>query len=417
MDLVALGLNHRSAPLAIRERFAFEADKLEGALHDLVGESLAQEAAIVSTCNRTEIYCATPDAVAVSRWLARYRDVEFEGVRPYFYQMPGARAVDHAFRVASGLESMVLGEPQILGQIKQAVKAAEHAGTLGTLLHKLFQRSFTVAKEVRSRTDIGASSVSLAAAAVRIAERIFTSVSEQSVLFVGAGEMIELCATHFCSRSPRRVSFANRTVERAYDLANRFSGESLSLAELADVLAMSDIVITCTASPLPIIGKGMIERALKARRHRPILVVDLAVPRDVEPEVGELDDVFLYTVDDLGKIVKEGLDLRQSALKEAESIVARGVEEFMEWLSAREAVPAIRAFRTQAEDIRQKELERALKALARGEDPTVVLDSMSLALTNKFLHGPTHALQGAKGEARDQLIGLLSRSFFGTRTP
>lgn len=416
MDLVALGLNHRSAPLAIREQFAFEADKLDVALHDLLREELAQEAAIVSTCNRTEIYCSTPDPVAVSHWLARYRNVDFEGVRPFFYHLPGAKAVDHAFRVASGLESMVIGEPQILGQMKQAVRAAEHAGTMGTLLHKLFQRSFTIAKEVRTQTDIGASSVSMAAAAVRIAERIFQSVSDQAVLFVGAGEMIELCATHFCARSPRRAYFANRTVERAHELALRFSGEALALAELPEALPISDIVVSCTGSALPIIGKGMVERALKSRRHRPILIVDLAVPRDVEPEAGRLDDVFLYTVDDLGRIVKEGLDLRQSAFKEAESIVARGVTEFMDWLAAREVVPAIRAFREQAEDVRRKELERALKALARGEDANAVLDAMSHALTNKFLHGPTHALQGAKGEAREQLATLLSRSFFGMRT-
>lgn len=415
MDLVALGLNHRSAPLAIREQFAFEADKVEIALHDLVGGELAREAAIVSTCNRTEIYCATPDPSEVTRWLARYRNVDFDGVRPFIYQLPGEQAVDHAFRVASGLESMVLGEPQILGQMKQAVRAAEHAGTLGTLLHKLFQRTFTVAKEVRSQTDIGTSSVSMAAAGVRIAERIFGSVNQQSVLFVGAGEMIDLCATHFCARTPRRAFFANRTVERAHQLASRFSGESLGLEELPVALAQSDIVVTCTASTLPLIGKGMVERALKARRHRPILIVDLAVPRDVEPEVARLDDVFLYTVDDLGKIVKEGLDSRRSALREAESIVARGVAEFMEWVAAREAVPAIRALRDQAEDLRKKELEKALKSLARGDDAGAVLDALSHALTNKFLHGPTQALQGAQGETRDQLIGLISRCFIGSR--
>lgn len=415
MELVTLGVNHQSAPLAIRERVAFGVDSLQPALQDLVEHYPVREAAIVSTCNRTEVYCATADASGVAAWLAQFHKLDESSLRPYLYELPRERAVAHAFRVASGLESMVIGEAQILGQIKQAVRTAEQAGTLGTVLHKLFQRTFSVAKEVRSRTDIGASSVSMAAAAVKMAERIFPSISEQSILFVGAGEMIELCAAHFCSRSPRRVVFANRTVERGYEIAGKFSGEVIGLHEIAEVIPQHDIVVSCTASPLPLIGKGMIERALKVRRHRPMLVVDLAVPRDVEPEVGRLNDVFLYTVDDLGKIVKEGLDLRQAAVSEAESIITRGVTEFMEWLVSREAVPAIRAFREQAEELRKHELERAMRALARGEDPSKALESLSHGLTNKFLHGPTHALHGAQGVERDRLIGLLSRFYFGDR--
>ena len=415
MELVALGINHHTAPLSLREQVAFSADRLPTALADLVEHTPVREAAIVSTCNRTEVYCATSDAAQIGQWLASINQIDPAKLEPHLYTLPRDKAVAHAFRVASGLESMVLGEPQILGQLKQAVRTAEHAGTLGTVLHKLFQRSFSIAKEVRSHTDIGANSVSMAAAAVRVAERIFPSVSEQSILFIGAGEMIELCAAHFCARTPRRAVFANRTLDRAYALAQKFSGEAIVLQEIAEVIAQHDIVVSCTASPLPLIGKGLMERALRARRHRPVLIVDLAVPRDVEQEVGRLGDVFLYTVDDLGKIVKEGLDLRQAAVTEAETIVTRGVKDFMRWLSARDGVPTIRAFRSQAETLRKQELDKALRALARGDDPAMVVEALSLGLTNKFLHGPTHALHDADGDERERLAGMLSRLYFAER--
>ena len=300
MQLIAFGVNHQTAPLAIREQVAFPAEHLGPALRNLVEHNPVREAAIISTCNRTEVYCSTADPLHVKQWLAQYHSLATDRLDPFLYELPSEQAVSHAFRVASGLDSMVLGEAQILGQMKQAVREAKEAGTLGTVLHKLFQHTFSVAKEVRTRTDIGASSVSLAAAAVRIAERIYPDIADQSLLFIGAGEMIELCATHFCARNPRSVTFANRTTERAADLADRFSARSVALSELPQLVALHDIIVTCTASPLPIVGKGLIERALKLRRHRPILIVDLAVPRDVELEVGGLGDVFLYTVDDLG---------------------------------------------------------------------------------------------------------------------
>ncbi|MCW5624007.1 MAG: glutamyl-tRNA reductase [Burkholderiales bacterium] len=411
MQLLALGLNHQTAPLAIREQLAFPADHLRPALRALAGLGPVREAAIISTCNRTEVYCAASDPGAVAGWLAGHHRLPADRIQPYLYELPRERAVSHAFRVASGLDSMVLGEAQILGQMKQAVREAEEAGTLGTVLHQLFQRTFSVAKEVRTRTEIGASSVSMAAAAVRVAERIFPDVAGQAVLFVGAGEMIELCAAHFCARSPRQVTFANRTVERGREVAERFGARSISLNELPDHLAGHDIVISCTASPLPILGKGMLERALKVRRHRPMLVVDLAVPRDVEPEAAALDDVFLYTVDDLGRIVQEGRDNRQAAVSEAEAIIDRGVVDFMHWLGTREVVPTIRALRDQAERTRRHELERAAKALARGDDPQAVLEALSQGLTNKFLHAPTHALHAAEDAERDQLVTLLGRLY------
>jgi glutamyl-tRNA reductase len=411
MELVAFGVNHQTAPLALREQVAFPAERLEPALHSLRGLEGVHEAAIISTCNRTELYCATAAPRPVVDWLAAYHALSVPRLEPYLYQLPRERAVSHVFRVASGLDSMVLGEAQILGQMKQAVRTAEHAGTLGTVLHKLFQRTFSVAKEVRTRTDIGASSVSLAAAAVRVAERIFPSIHGQSVLFIGAGEMIELCARHFHARGPRHVAFANRTTERAAALAEQFGAESLPLADVPAMLARHDIVVSCTASPLPIIGKGMVERALKARRRRPMVLVDLAVPRDVEPEVAGLGDVFLYTVDDLGRIVREGLESRSAAVDEAESIISGGVAEFMRWLESREMVPAIRALRDQAERMRRHEMDRALKSLARGDDPKAVLESLSQGLTNKLMHAPTQALHGAEAGERDRLQGLISRLF------
>ncbi len=411
MQLFAFGVNHNTAPLAVREQVTFHAANLEEALRDLVNREPVREAAIISTCNRTEVYCSTPEPDRAIDWLARFHNLKSQSLEPFLYTLPRERAVAHAFRVASGLESMVLGEPQILGQMKDAVKSAEHAGTLGTVLHKLFQSTFSVAKEVRTRTEIGANSVSMAAAAVKVAERIYPRIGEQKVLFIGAGEMIELCAAHFAAKQPRHMTFANRTLERGEELAARFRGQAITLNDMSEQLAMHDIVVSCTASQLPILGKGLIERAIKARRHRPMLMIDLAVPRDVEAEVAELDDVFLYSVDDLGKIVQEGLDTRQAAVAQAEAIINAGVHDFMHWFETREMVPTIRALRDQAERMRRHELERAAKLLAKGEDPQKVLEQLSHALTNKFLHAPTHALNSAEAGERDSLVAALARLY------
>jgi len=306
---------------------------------------------------------------------------------------------------------MVLGEPQILGQMKLAVRQAEQAGTLGFLLHKLFQRTFSVAKDVRTQTEIGANLVSMAAAAVRLAERIFPSIAEQKILFIGAGEMIELNAVHFAARSPQLITVANRTLERAQTLARRINGHAITLTDLPEQLARHDIIVTCTASQLPILGKGMVERALKQRKHRPLFIVDLAVPRDVEAEVAELDDVFLYTLDDIAEVVKDGLDARQGAVKEAEVIIESGVSDFVHWMESREVVPTIRALRDQAERNRRHELVKAVRLLARGEDPEKVLDMMSNSLTNKFLHAPTHALNQVNGEEREHFLEVIHRLY------
>jgi glutamyl-tRNA reductase len=411
MTLFAFGINHHTAPLSVREQVVFHAEKLAQALRELVDRRPVQEAAIISTCNRTEVYCATTHPGEVVDWLTGYHHFRRGQLDPYIYQLPQERAVKHAFRVASGLDSMVLGEPQILGQFKDAVRTAQSAGTLGWLLNKLFQRTFSVAKAVRSETEIGANVVSMASAAVLLAERIYPSISEQSILFVGAGEMVELAAGHFAAHHPRRITFANRTPERAQQLADRFLGQVISLNDLASQLAVYDIVVSCTASPLPIIGKGLLESALRVRKHRPMLMFDLAVPRDIESEVAKLDDVFLYTVDDLGKIARAGMDSRQNAVTQAEVIVENEVSDFMHWLENRDLVPMIRGLRDAAERSRRHELDRALRRLQHGEDPKAVIESLSRALTNKLLHAPTHALNHAGRDEREALAATLARLY------
>ena len=410
MAIYSIGINHRTAPLALRERVAFHNEELRRALTDLSSSGRVHEAAILSTCNRTEIYCQADSPLATTQWLAQYRHLPHHELEPYFYQHPDREAVRHAFRVASGLDSMVLGEPQILGQMKDAVRIAREAGTLGVTLNKLFQHTFAVAKDVRSTTAIGSNVVSMAAAAVRLAERIFERIANQRVLFIGAGEMIELCAAHFAAQKPKQIVIANRTIDRGRKLADRFGATAIRLEDVGERLAEFDIVVSCTASQLPIIGLGLVERAIRARRHRPIFMVDLAVPRDVEVDVGELDDVFLYTVDDLAQVVESGLESRQSAVVDAEAIVAARVDSFLLWLQTRDTVPVIRSLRDAAERTRRHEMEHALKLLAKGESPESVLDQLSHRLTNKFLHSPTQALNQAEGD-RSELQALATRLF------
>jgi glutamyl-tRNA reductase len=306
---------------------------------------------------------------------------------------------------------MVLGEPQILGQMKQAVRHAEAAGTLGLVLNRLFQRTFAVAKDVRTQTDIGSASISMAAASVKLAERIFPSISGQRVLFIGAGEMIELTATHFASRKPKAVTIANRTLERGRELAQRFGAEAITLTDMPERLHEFDIIVTCTASTLPILGKGLLERVVKARRHAPVFIVDLAVPRDVEPEAVELDDVFLYTVDDLSNIVKGNLQIRREAIVQAEQMIAAQSESFLRWLEGRSVVPTITALHGHHDDLRVAELDRALKALRNGHAPEQVLEQLARGLTNKFLHAPTQALNTAGDAERAELVALFERIY------
>ena len=411
MSLVAFGLNHHTAPLAIREQLAFPAEGVNCALQDLVNSHIAHEAAILSTCNRTEIYCNTGDLDAALDWTARYHHITVEALKPYLYVYDAEATARHAFRVASGLDSMVLGETQILGQLKDAVRAAEQAGSLGTLLNQLFQRTFAVAKTVRNQTAIGRHSVSMAAAAVKLAEHIFPSIRELNVLFVGAGDMIELVATHFAAQRPQTLCIANRTLARASCLAQRFGGEALLLSDLHDQLARFDVVITSTASSLPIIGKGMVEGALKTRRRRPIFMLDLAVPRDIEAEIAELNDVFLYTLDDIAKVVDSGHEARQLAAEAAEAIIHDKTREFITWLKQRDIVPCIRAVRDHADRARRHALVLASKQLARGEDPQRVLETLSQQLTNKLIHPPIAALSQAQGDERMEWVSLISHIY------
>jgi glutamyl-tRNA reductase len=422
MSVFALGLNHTTAPLDLRGRFAFTPEQLAPTLLAF-RERLQRvsEVAIVSTCNRTELYVgANPGLVSPAvDWLAGVGGVPGHLLREHAYVLEGGDAARHAFRVASGLDSMVLGEPQILGQLKQAVREAETAGTLGGTLHQMFQRSFAVAKEVRSSTEIGAHSISMAAATVRLASQLFEDLRESTVLFVGAGEMIELVATHFAARNPRKLAVANRTLERGERLAGHLKAEAMRLADLPARIGEFDIVVSCTASTLPIIGLGAVERALKLRRHRPMFMVDLAVPRDIEPEVARLSDVYLYTVDDLSTLVQSAGEKRQAAVEQAEAIIETGVQSFVHWLDQRGSVPLIQALHTQADDWRATEIARARKMLAKGEDVEAVLEALSRGLTQKMLHGALAELHAADGEQRTQLAQTVSRLFLrqSTRLP
>jgi glutamyl-tRNA reductase len=413
MHLFNFGINHRTAPVELREQTAFAPDKLVTALADITDAGGAREATILSTCNRTEIYCSHEQANENSliNWFCDYHRLAPNEIEPYLYRHPGDEAVRHAFRVASGLDSMVLGEPQILGQMKEAFATAHKTGVTGKLLNQLFQHTFSVAKQVRTDTQIGASAVSVAYAAVKLAKQIFSDLSQKTVLLIGAGETIELTAQHLSQQQVGHIIVSNRTIERAQKLAELVDGEAITLAELPTRLYEADIVIASTASQLPILGKGAVEQALKKRRHRPIFMVDLAVPRDIEAEVGELSDVFLYTVDDLQNVVEENLESRREAAGEAEKIIDLQVSQFVNWLKSLDAVPMIRALRESADVLRQSELDKAHRLLASGENPEIVIETLARSLTNKITHSPTAALTKAGLDADKAVIEAAKRLF------
>lgn len=407
MQLLCLGLNHTTAPLSVRERVAFGAEEIESAIA-LIKERLAAadhggltEAMILSTCNRTEFYCAVSDpeiaAEELSKLIEEMKSVGASQFEPHTYRYVQSEAARHIYRVVSGIDSMVLGETQIVGQFKKAVQMAREAKGLGLMLNHLFQDAFTVAKEVRSTTAIGSSSVSLAAAAVRLSMRLFGRLSSSNILFVGAGEMIELCAAHFCAQSPKSITVANRSIDRGQNLAARYNGRAIRLQDLPEQIADYDIIVSCTASALPIIGLGMIERAIKERRHRPMCIVDLAVPRDVEVEVARLDDVYVYSMDELGAVVQSGRESRQAAVIEAESIITMRVQSFEAWLAMRAAVPAISRIRSRAERMRLDLAHVAAHQIEKGADVTKVLDQLTRTLTHKLIHDPTVLLRDAEG--------------------
>jgi len=414
MTLLTVGVNHKNAPVALREQVAFGADILPTALTDLRENAGVEEAVILSTCNRTELYCSIAGRHAddpVVRWLGKYHHVKDQDLRPCLYVYPDESAVRHTLRVASGLDSMVLGEPQILGQMKAAYSAAMRAGTTGKLLSRLFQHAFSVAKQVRTDTAIGHSPVSVAFAAVRLAQQIFGSLEEKTALLIGAGETIELAARHLHENGLGRMIVANRTVERAHLLASQFDGYAIALGELHAHLAEADIVISSTASPLPVLGKGIVERAIAARKHRPMFMVDIAVPRDIEPEVSDLDDIYLYTVDDLEEVIQENMRSRQQAAMQAEEIIDSQVGRFIDWLHSLEAVETICTLRENAEHERDILIEHVRRQLAAGADPDMLLEELGRRLTNKLIHAPTVRLNEAGIEDRGDLL-LAARELF-----
>lgn len=406
MALLAVGLNHNSAPLPIRERVAFARDQLPEVLRDLTTTSRINEAAILSTCNRTEMVCCADEinSEKVIRWFSDYHRLAPGDIQPYLYTHPDQGAVRHLLRVASGLDSMILGEPQILGQIKDAYLAAREAGTVGKHLNKLFEYTFSVAKQIRTDTAIGASPVSVAFAAVSLSKQIFSDLGEHTALLIGAGDTIELAARHLRENGIGRLIIANRTLSRAEALVTEVNGLAITLAEVPAHLVSADIVISSTASQLPILGKGAVESAIKARKHRPMLMIDIAVPRDIEPEAGNLRDVYLYTVDDMKEIIDEGLKSRQQAALQAEEIIDSQTLRFMGWLRSLDSVSAICTYRDEIESIREQEIDKALRMLRRGEDPEAVLNLVTRALANKLAHAPTSRMRQASFEGRSDLL-------------
>lgn len=413
MTLLAVGINYNTAPVSIRERLAFPADILETSLQDLWRLNGISEAAILSTCNRTEFYCESPieNKQILIDWVADNRNIKSADFVPYLYTHQDSQLIRHMFRVACGLDSMVLGEPQILGQMKTAYQAASEAGTLGKYLGKLFQYTFSAAKKVRTDTAIGSSPVSIAFAAVQLAQQIFDKLSEQTAILIGAGETIELTARHLSQHGIGRIIIANRTFDKAHALASRFNGYAISLTELPTHLAEADIVVSSTASQLPILGKGSVESAIKKRKHKPMFMVDLAVPRDIEAEVEQLKDVYLYTVDDLQNTIDQNMDNRRRAALQAEEIIDTEVEHFLSWLRAQGAQNTIRDYRVQAESIRDEALTKTLKMLNNGLSAEEALNRLAHSLTNKLIHTPSTQIREAGANERHDLIAAAREIF------
>ncbi len=413
MALIALGLNHLCAPVALRERAAFTADATASALTDLVAQPGVREAVILSTCNRTELYCNV-DAGAESsprNWLHHHQQLHGTNIEEFLYRHHEADAVRHLFRVATGLESMVLGEPQILGQVKDAYTFARVAHTLDAPLERLFQNTFSVAKRVRSGTRIGANTVSVAFTAVRLAERVFTDLADACVLLIGAGETIELAARHLTEAKVRRLIVANRTLDNAQALASRFGGYAITLNDLDKHLAEADIVISSTASRDPVLSKAIVSKAIEARRRRPMFLVDIAVPRDIEADVAKLPDVFLYTIDDLREVIDENLRSRQQAAQEAEAMIELSVEHFMGWWGSLELNNPIASVRGAAEANRDEVLAKARGMLLRGKSPEEALEFLAYTLTNKLLHAPSANLRAAALRGDSELLQAAERLF------
>lgn len=413
MPLVTLGLNHTTAPVAIRERLTFGPDIIVAALVNLTALDDISEAIILSTCNRTELYCnsSASDNSPLVQWLCDFHGLQIEDVNPYVYLHENNSAIDHLLKVASGLDSLVLGEPQILGQVKTAWQTASDAGTVGKILGRLFQHSFNTAKQVRTDTAIGDSPVSVAFAAVTLSRQIFSDLSNQTALLIGAGETIELAARHLKQQGVPRIVVANRTLAKAHTLADQFDGYAISLSDIPKHIAEADIVISSTASPIPIVGKGTVETALKQRKHRPMFIVDIAVPRDIEAEVADLDDVYLYTVDDLDAVIQENLQSRQEAAEQAKEIIALQIEEFNIWLRSLDAINLIQDFRERGEQHRDVCLAKAKQQLKQGKSAEEVIEFLACTLTNKLLHTPSTQMRQASSAGQKDLLQAANTLF------
>ncbi len=411
MALIACGINYKTAALALREQLAITPEKLPDTLNNLIQHDQIQEAAILSTCNRTEIYCEAKNNIILLDWLSEYHQIPANELQQHYYQYHDHAAFKHALRVASGLDSMILGEPEILGQMKNAVAHAEQIGTLGTCLRQIFSAIFSASKQVRTETAIGASPLSIATTAITLAKRIFADLKQCKVLCLGAGDTIELVAQHLVDQPIAHLFIANRTLSRAAQLADKFSATPLQLNELADYLYHADIVIAATLSSLPILGKGMVERALKMRKRKPILMIDLGVPRDIETEISQLEDIYLYTLDDLQQFIKENKDKRNRAAAHAENIIDLQTAQFMRVQRMRTATPTIRAYRDKMQNMRDKELVKALQRLENGENPHQILQEFSQSLVNKFLHQPSVQLRHAASQGQSDILATARQLF------
>lgn len=413
MALIAVGLNHLTAPLALRERAAFAPEQAGEALRELCHGGPVEAAALVSTCNRTELYlsAAPGSAEPVQDWWMRQRSLERRQLDAALYRHVDADAVRHLFRVATGLDSMVLGEPQILGQLKDAHRLARDAQTLSPMLDRLFQRSFAVAKQVRSETALGENPVSIAYAAVRLLQRVFDQLPKRRVLLVGAGETIELVARHLQSRGVQELLVVNRTLERASQLAQRLGARAAELAGLERLLVEADVVFVATHASTPLVTLAQVQRAFRERRHRPLFMADLSVPRNIEASVGELPDVYLYALDDLAQVVEEGQDRRRDAALLAETLVSDQVSDFMSWWRTQGSVEAVRRLRGHGERLQAEHLRKAQQQLRAGADAESVLQQLAHGLTNKLLHGPTVMLREAAEQEDQDLLGLLGRLY------
>jgi glutamyl-tRNA reductase len=418
MTLLAFGINHNTAPLALRERVAFAPENLHSAMQEACAHAGLSEVAILSTCNRTEIYAASEsDVLAIQQWLVAHTAIDAADLDKSYYCYQDQEAVRHMMKVAGGLDSLVLGEPQILGQMKSAFAVAKEAGTLGAELHGIFQQVFNIAKRVRTETAIGENPVSVAYAAVSLAQQIFSNLKDDTALLIGAGETIELVARHLAEQGIKHIIVANRTLDRAQRLAREFNGEAILLADIPEQLQRADIVISSTASQLPLLGKGAVESALKKRKHKPIFMLDIAVPRDIEEQVGELDDVYLYTVDDLHAVIDENKKSRVAAADHAEEIISEGVELFLRQQRALNAVETVKAYRNKAEQLRDLELQKALRSLQSGNNPEMVLQQFARNLTNKLIHSPTTVLKEASASSRQHVIQVAQELFGLSLTP